>query len=235
MTDMRKWLVAAWCCLLATVAAAQTDAEKLNRWMAGQTVSQEAVDSYGLEHCFAVKPVGQDLMRRMRGRSYPADCTIPAGQLRYVRALHRRADGTIGIGELVCHSSIAAKLRDIFRQLYEQGYPIERMVLIDNYNASDEKSMTANNTSCFCFRKVAGTAKLSNHAKGLAIDINPLYNPQVKGSRVLPKAGTPWADRSKPSPYQIVKGDLCYRLFTEAGFRWGGNWRTTKDYQHFEY
>lgn len=232
-------LLVAFVWMWATGVSAQTDAEKLSRWMAGQTVGEEALKDYGLERCFVVEPVGQELMKRMSGKSYPKNCTVPAGQLRYLKVLHRRNDGTIGIGEMVCHHSIAEKLRKIFRELYNEKYPIERMVLIDEYDANDERSMTDNNTSCFCFRRVAGTKRLSKHAQGLAVDINPLYNPQVKtgkkGQRVLPKAGKPYADRSKAFPYKVKRGDLCYRLFIKEGFRWGGNWRYSKDYQHFEY
>ena len=247
-------LLVAYVWLWATGVSAQTDAEKLSRWMAGQTVGEEAVKDYGLDRCFVVEPVNQELMKRMSGKSYPKNCTVPAGQLRYLKVLHRRNDGTIGIGEMVCHHSIAEKLRKIFRVLYNEKYPIERMVLIDEYDANDERSMTDNNTSCFCFRRVAGTKRLSKHAQGLAVDINPLYNPQVKTSpspskgggrkaasknnsrlRVSPKAGASYADRSKAFPYKVKRGDLCYQLFLKEGFRWGGNWRYSKDYQHFEY
>ena len=100
--------------------------------------------------------------------------------------------------------------------------------------------MSDNNTSCFCYRVVSGTQKLSYHARGLAIDINPLYNPYIRhakdGSRIVePANGKPYADRSKQFRYKINKGDLCYRLFIKHGFIWGGSWRTVKDYQHFEY
>ncbi|MBR6998888.1 MAG: M15 family metallopeptidase, partial [Prevotella sp.] len=124
-------------------------------------------------------------------------------------------------------------------ELYRHKYPIERMRLIDDYDADDERSMQANNTSCFNFRAIAGSTKLSKHSQGLAIDINPLYNPCVKQRNdgrtvVQPATGRKYANRSKRWPYMIVKDDLCYRLFTEHGFKWGGSWRTLKDYQHFE-
>ena len=113
------------------------------------------------------------------------------------------------------------------------------MQLIDDYDGDDERSMQANNTSCFNFRAIAGSTKLSKHSKGLAIDINPLYNPCVKQRKdgrtlVQPSTGRKYANRNKRWPYMIVKDDLCYRLFIEHGFKWGGSWRTTKDYQHFE-
>ena len=99
--------------------------------------------------------------------------------------------------------------------------------------------MQANNTSCFNFRRVAGSSKLSAHSRGMAIDINPLQNPCIRqrkdgSTSVQPATGRCYADRSKHWPYQIVRGDLCHRLFTEHGFKWGGAWRSVKDYQHFE-
>ena len=113
------------------------------------------------------------------------------------------------------------------------------MRLPDVYDADDERQMRANNTSCFCYRNVSGSKNLSKHARGLAIDINPLQNPCVKLRRngtiqIQPAAGRKYALRKLKFPYKIEKGDLCYRLFIEHGFSWGGNWRSTKDYQHFE-
>ena len=113
------------------------------------------------------------------------------------------------------------------------------MVLIDNYNAQDDPSMEANNSSCFNFRFIAGTTTLSNHSMGMAIDINPLYNPYVKQRTngtlyVSPGSGRPYADRNRQCDYKIDHNDLCYKLFKQHGFTWGGDWTSLKDYQHFE-
>ena len=140
---------------------------------------------------------------------------------------------------MICHKDVAKDLINIFRQLYEAKYPIERMQLIDDYNADDITSMNHNNTTCFNYRAVAGSKKLSNHSMGKAVDINPLYNPYVKrradGSyKISPEMGRKYADRSRNFKYKIDKDDLAYRLFTKYGFRWGGNYRSLKDYQHFE-
>ena len=99
--------------------------------------------------------------------------------------------------------------------------------------------MQANNTSCYCYRPIAGTTRLSKHARGLAIDVNPLYNPCVRRKKdgtllIQPSTGKPYADRNKFFKYKITRRDLCYRLFIQHGFRWGGDWRSVKDYQHFE-
>lgn len=211
----------------------------LSRWQAGEPVSEAEVARVGIEHCFTSHPITDELFRRMQGKSYKADCTVPREELRYLQVLHRDLSGQIRLGELVCNRAIAKDLLDIFRQLYEASYPIERMVLIDDYEADDERSMLANNCSAFNFRFIAGTKKLSNHSRGLAVDINPLYNPYVKqradGSLyVSPEAGRRYADRSATFDYKITADDLCCRLFKEHGFEWGGDWTSLKDYQHFE-
>lgn len=106
--------------------------------------------------------------------------------------------------------------------------------MIDEYSANDELSMSDNNTSSFCYRLVNNTKFISKHSKGLAIDINPLYNPQVKNNTVYPANGKPYIDRNKNVKGMIKKGDACYNAFILRGWKWGGNWKNVKDYQHFE-
>ena len=188
---------------------------------------------------FSIDTLSNALFLRMQGKSYPEGCSVRRSELRYLQVMHYDAEGKVHRGELVCHQTIASDLLDIFQQLFKAHYPIERISLIDDYNADDERSMTANNTSCFCYRKIAGSPRLSKHSLGLAIDINPLQNPCVKRRKdgtlfIQPQAGRQYANRQKTYPYKITKGDLCYRLFLAHGFSWGGNWRSSKDYQHFE-
>jgi hypothetical protein len=175
----------------------------------------------------------------MQGKTYVDNPHITRSDLRYLRVLHWDYDGQTHHGELVCNRLIADKLLAIFRELYAQHYPIQRIRLADDYDANDELQMSDNNTSCFCYRNVPDTKKLSYHARGLAIDINPLYNPYVRYRNgrqdVQPKNGRPYADRTKNYPYKIKAGDLCHRLFLQHGFIWGGVWRSSKDYQHFEF
>lgn len=211
----------------------------LGKMEAGSIIPESAIRHVDIRSCFVSLPISGAVFARMRGKSYPDACTVPLNDLRYLRVLHRTADSSIRIGELVCHKDLSADLLDIFRQLFMANYPIERMVIIDSYDANDEQSMEDNNTSCFCFRPVSGSRRLSLHSYGRAVDINPLYNPCVSirrngQRRVQPAAAAPYADRSRQSPYKIERCDLCYRLFIQHGFRWGGDWRTTKDYQHFE-
>ena len=148
------------------------DMQLLRSWEAASVVSEESVERFSLDSCFMSMPVPPEVQSRMRGKSYKEGCEVPMESLRYLRLLHRNREGKVQLGEMVCNKSIASRLVSIFRSLYLQGYRIERMVLIDEYGADDTRSMTANNTSCFNYRKVAGYQKLSKHAQGLAVDNN---------------------------------------------------------------
>lgn len=173
--------------------------------------------------------------------SDPATLQISYDDLRYLRVLYYDFDGNVQEGELICNVSIAEDLKEIFYELYRNQYPIQSIRLIDVYNGDDTASMEANNTSCFNYRVVDGTASLSKHALGCAIDINPFYNPYVVFDKtgngqdyISPKGSEIYADRSKDFAYKIDEQDLCYRLFKEHGFTWGGDWNSCKDYQHFQ-
>ena len=156
----------------------------------------------------------------------------------YIHVLHKNLNGETREGEIVCNAYIAYDLLDIFQKLYLANYPIEKIRLVDEYNADDELSMRDNNSSCFNFRYVSHTNRISKHGYGLAVDINPLYNPYIKfvnGKKSIePANAAEFEDRAKNYPYKIVEGDLCHKLFTDNGFLWGGNcWKEELDYQHF--
>ena len=193
---------------------------------------------------FTDSPLPDSLFARMQGNSYRKGCPVSRHSLRYLTCLHKDIHGKTIVGELVAHIRIADLLLAIFRELYENDYPIEKMRLTDHYQADDEASMRDNNTSCFNFRFIAGTRRVSKHGLGLAVYINPLYNPYFrhisKGSGInyatlSPATARPYTDRTQTFPYKIEKGDLCHRLFLRHGFVWGGTWSSCKDYQHFEW
>ncbi len=207
---------------------------------AGDMIEPPAANT--VEQYFSVSTLTDEVVGRMLGKSLPADKEQWGREtLRYVRVLHVGTDGKTRIGELVCNKLIAGDLRDIFLALYRKGYKIERMVLVDEYGGDDDASMRANNTSCFNYRVVPGTNRLSNHGRGLAIDVNPFYNPWVRGQKVDPAEARPFAYNrgtaamQKKSPVPIITtSDACYKEFVRRGFTWGGVWRSSKDYQHFE-
>ena len=192
---------------------------------------------------FYYEPLSENLKKTITGSSYPADpstARISYDSLRYVHVLYIDFNGASVSGDLICNKTIAQDLVEIFYTLYQKSYPIERISLVDNYGADDEASMEADNTSCFNYRPVAGSDKLSKHAYGLAIDLNPLYNPEVQtasdGTQTIsPHNGTRFADRSAEFEHKITTDDAAYQAFTSHGFTWGGDWHNPKDYQHFQY
>ena len=187
-------------------------------------------DSY-----FSISKITDTIFARMQGRSYPEDCSLDLAALRYLTVAYVNFDGEICQGELVVNAKIAEDVISIFKELFEEKYPIEKISLIDEYDADDDRSMAANNSSAFCYRVISGTDRLSNHSFGLAIDINPLYNPYIKSNgKVLPEEAEAFADRTLSNPYYISPEDSCVRIFKKYGFPWGGDWKNSKDYQHFE-
>lgn len=191
-----------------------------------------------LKKMFTVSKISNSVFKRMYKKSYKENCTVPKDSLRYIRILHTDLDGNTRIGELVVNKSIADDVKTIFYKLYLHGYPIEKMVLVDEYEADDNASMADNNSSSFNYRVVEGTNHLSKHSLGLAIDINPRYNPYIhtlNGQTVCsPENGSDYVDRTKDFPYKIDTEDYAYKLFLKYGFSWGGSWNNSKDYQHFQ-
>lgn len=187
---------------------------------------------------FFYQPITDDIKERIYGLSYKTDCTIPYEDLRYISVRYYDFDNQVQTGEIICNKAIAQDLVEIFYELYCNEYQIDKIRLVDEYQADDDLSCADNNTSCFNFRTVDGTSTLSKHAQGLAIDINPYQNPYVTypngKERISPAGSEPYADRSSGLPHIITENDLCYQLFTAHGFTWGGHWKTLKDYQHFQ-
>ena len=191
-----------------------------------------------MDTAFHISEIDAEIFKRIDGKSYKKNCTLPLSELRYLRLLHKDFNGNTTAGELICNARIAAALLDIFQKLYESNYPIEKIRLIDEYDADDELSMRDNNSSCFNFRFVSHTNRISLHGYGLAVDINPLYNPYIKtvdGKKIIaPDNSAAYEDRTKNFAHKIDEDDLCVKLFGEHGFLWGGNcWDDEKDYQHF--
>lgn len=205
----------------------------------GDLVGDDAVYALGSSPFFQETEISDSLFQRMYGKSYKEDCIIPREDLRYIRVLYYDFNGNRRYGELVSNKAISRDLVEIFQELYNQKYRIERIRLVDDYDADDDWSISENNTSCFNYRTVTGKSTLSLHARGLAIDINPRYNPNVfydeagNVTGCLPANGMDYTDRSLDFPHKIDENDLCVRLFKEHGFIWGGEWRREPDYMHF--
>jgi hypothetical protein len=166
--------------------------------------------------------------------SWRRRCPVGPVELRLLRVDHWGLDGRVHRGELIVHRDHARRILVVLEKLFKARYPIQRLRLVDAYQADDDRSMAANNTSGFNCRPVSGSSRWSEHAFGRAIDLNPLRNPYVtRGGRVSPPAGRPYANRARRAAGMIHGGDAVVRAFAAAGWRWGGYWSGSRDYQHF--
>src|SRR5680860_6833 len=165
--------------------------------------------------------------------SWREGCPVPLEDLRLLRLHYHDLAGETQVGEMVVAADVADDVVSVFEKLYDVGFPIERMELVDAYGGDDLVSMQANNTSAFNCRKIEGSVRWSEHAYGSAIDVNPLLNPWVRGSTVSPVEGAAYTDRSLQVPGMIHPDDVVVRAFESIGWTWGGAWITSKDYQHF--
>ena len=191
-------------------------------------------EAFNVENYFNVLTLKEKYGNQLESELYLNTDIISYDDLRYLEVLHVGFDGQVHKGELIVHKSVADEVLHIFREIYDVGFPIEKMKVISQYNYSDIESMEDNNTSAFNFRMTTNGTHLSNHAFGLAIDINPKLNPYVTSSTVLPESATEFVDRNQFTIGIIKKDEAIYQIFTKYGWTWGGDWEQTKDYQHFE-
>lgn len=205
----------------------------------GTVVDDQVLEETGIAPFFDKKKLSEHEFQDMIGNSVPSDISFDKNMLRVVRVLYFGFDENTHIGEILVHRKIADDVMEIFFELYKKRYPIEKMRRIDYYAGDDNLSMSDNNTSGFNYRTIARTDRLSRHAKGMAVDINPRYNPYIYTIEEVtycePENGQKYADRDSDFPHKITHDDPCYQLFTKHGFKWGGDWENRKDYQHFEY
>lgn len=203
-------------------------------WVNVKNFDVEYFDELVLRDGFMYLAIDDATRARIDGLSYKKDCTVPYSELRLIRVLYYDFDGNMREGEIMSNVAAAKDLLIIFHELYLEEYAFGEVSLVDEYGADDRASMSANNTSCFNFRRMSGSGKLSNHAYGIAIDINPLLNPYVLGDKYSPSNAGAYVNRNRNFEGKIDKYDECHKLFVDFGWTWGGEWKNEKDYQHFE-
>ncbi len=192
--------------------------------------------TWAKEHKFygTVSTIPKSVQAKMLGVSWHKGCPVPISDLRYLTMSHWDYEGKVVIGKMIVHRNVADDVVWAFEQMFENKFPVERMKLINEYDGSDKKSIADNNTSSFNCRSVTGKKSWSKHSYGRAIDINPRTNPYVKGAYFEPKNAKKYLNRKRNFKGSINKGGFVVRIFTRLGWKWGGNWRSLKDYQHFE-
>ena len=200
----------------------------------GETVTESKTNA-GFWYCAPTEA----LETRVIGMSYPedpSDAPVKLKDLRYVHILYVDFDGEEHEGELLVHRKVVKDVMEIFEALYDARYPLRSVRLVDDYGQpfTDGLSMSADNTSAYCCRRVTGKKYFSRHSYGTAIDVNPVENPYIRpDGSFAPPESEPYLDRSNIRPGMITEKDLCYKLFKKHGWKWGGHFKGQKDYQHF--
>ncbi|MCL2406253.1 MAG: M15 family metallopeptidase [Defluviitaleaceae bacterium] len=183
---------------------------------------------------FTSEPLPEHIIQLITGVTFHETTPFGYDYLTYLTVTHVNFYGESVLGHLIVAASIGYEVLDIFREIYEGGFPIHSIKLIDYFEASDYLSMAANNSHAFNFRYIAGTTTISRHGFGVAIDINPVQNPYIRGDTIWPAAGVEYLDRTYVRPGMIVPGDVVYNAFMSRGWTWGGYWTWPRDYHHFE-
>ncbi|MEM9492623.1 MAG: M15 family metallopeptidase [Myxococcota bacterium] len=182
----------------------------------------------------AVMPIPTAMRAAMHGTSWHDEPRCPAfADLALVQVTHWTFTGHTAAGQLVVAAALGDEVLRAFRRIFEARFPIASIRPVCEFGGDDDASMTANNSSAFNFRVIPGTDRLSQHALGQALDINPVHNPWVRQSRVLPVEGRAYLDRQQARPGMIVRPGPVTDAFDEIGWAWGGDWQDSKDYQHF--
>jgi hypothetical protein len=176
--------------------------------------------------------VTQQIRLRM-GTSYKSTCPTKQSSLRYLTLTFRGFDGAAHTGELVVADRAVVPTLRAFRRLFDLGFPIEEMRLPTSADMSAPPTGDGNGTAAFVCRAARGQKRLSAHAYGLAIDVNPFDNPYRKGDVVLPELASSYLRRSWHRPGMIGPDSVVVREFARIGWSWGGSWSSLKDYQHF--
>ena len=168
------------------------------------------------------------------GRStWKQGCPVRRDQLDWIRLTYIGFDGERHTGELLAREDVSANLVIVFRTLWKARFPIEEMRITEARELDLKPTGDGNNTGVFVCRLLFGSSTFSEHAYGLAIDVNPFQNPYHRGEVVIPELASAYLDRQDQRPGMILDGGPVVAAFDRIGWSWGGRWRTLKDLQHF--
>jgi hypothetical protein len=184
----------------------------------------------GDEFMWTIGSIPDDVLARS---SWVPECPVTVEELAYVTVSHIGLDGEFHTGEILVNAAVATGIVEVFRVLHEARFPIEQMRVITKEEIDAPPTGDWNDTTSFVCRPAVGSKGWSQHAYGLAIDINPFHNPYFKGDLVLPELASAYLDRSNVRPGMIQPGDVVIRAFLDIGWAWGGDWSTLEDWMHF--
>jgi hypothetical protein len=167
--------------------------------------------------------------------TWAPECPVGLEELRYVTVSFWGFDDRPHTGELLVNAAAAEDLVGVFARLHEARFPIEEMRITRADELDAPPTGDGNNTGSFVCRPTRGSSSWSEHAYGLAVDINPFHNPLAKEGVVLPELATTYVDRTWHRPGMVQPGDVVTEAFTAIGWQWGGDWRSLSDWMHFSH
>jgi len=179
-----------------------------------------------------IGPIPPDVLARS---SWVPECPITLDELSYLTVSHFGFDGRFHTGEIIVNSDFDEEVVEVFRLMHEARFPIEQMRVITKEEIDAPPTGDWNDTTSFVCRPAVGSDSWSQHAYGLAIDVNPFHNPYLKGDLILPELATVYTDREEIRPGMVYRGDVVTEAFADMGWGWGGNWSTLKDWMHFSF
>lgn len=182
------------------------------------------------DFAWTLGPVPPEIQQRS---TWTPECPVALEDLRYVTVTFHGFDGLPHTGELLIHRTVAEDVVGVFRTLYEARFPIEYLLITAPVHNTQPPTGDGNVSNAYNCRPARGATHWSEHAKGLAVDINPFHNPFHRRDTVLPELASAYLDRANVRPGMIVRGDVVTQAFAKIGWHWGGDWRSTKDWMHF--
>ncbi len=190
----------------------------------------------------SVRPLPGPLRASLQPESWRPGCPVGLSDLRLLTVSHWDWNGRVRAGQLIVHRDVARPLATVFRRLYQLRFPIRHMQLDDMYGRKGARPKDEDVTGAFRCRQsvpspcVGGSrsGRWSNHAYGLAIDLNPRENPYIGCGMTRDPASLRYADRSPLRTGMVTPAVV--RAFRSIGWGWGGDWSgETKDYMHFSH
>lgn len=181
-----------------------------------------------------VREIDDELRAAMVPTVWREGCPTPLADLRHLTMTHWDFEGEVQTGRIVVHESVADQVVRVFERLFEARYPIRQMRPMEEFDGDVDAGLAADNTSSFNCRKMLLSERWSEHAHGLAIDVNPLENPYWRpdSGYVNPPEGAPYVERPA-HPAVIADGDVVVEAFAAEGWKWGGHWNSWLDWMHF--
>lgn len=178
----------------------------------------------------SVRPVPRAVLRRS---TWQRACPVAERDLSYVTVTFWGFDRRPHTGELIVHRSAARDIVGVFEKLHAARWPVEEMRVTRRSELDAPPTGDGNNTGAFVCRPARGSQEWSEHALGLAVDVNPFHNPYVRDDVVLPELAGAYRDRGWRRPGMIRAGDVVTKAFSSIGWGWGGSWSSSKDWMHF--